>query len=110
MSNETSLKTPKAEGNIVILRPSKLAAEGTTGEVAKGVLEKIEKNKFDATKKDFFIRGADNTLYILNETKSLKDQLDNPALVGKTVRIEYKGKVKTKNGKGYHDFEAFLVS
>jgi hypothetical protein len=108
--SEKSLKQESTQmGKTVIVRPSKLAAEGTTGTVAEGVLEKVEPNKFDASKSDYFIRGADDTLYILNETKALKDQLGQPELIGKRIRVSYEGKMKTKNGKGFHDFSCFLV-
>jgi hypothetical protein len=97
----------KANGAIKIIRASELAKNGTTGVVAEGTLEKVEPNKFNPAKSDYFIRGADNTLYIINETQSLKDQLGQDGVLGLKVRIEYNGKVKTKSGTGFHDFTCF---
>lgn len=100
-----SLKAKGTEmGSIEIVRPSKLEAEGVTGTVAEGIFEKAEPNKFDATKKDYFIRSKSNTLYILNETKALKDQLGQEGVVGMYVKVNYEGKVETKNKKGFHNF------
>lgn len=106
-----SLKDAGKDGALVIVRPSKLDAEGKTGIVAKGWLEKVEANKYNADKVDFFLRDeATNTLYIVNETKSLKEQLgDLPANGTVQIEIEYAGKEKTKNGKGYHNFECFVT-
>ena len=58
----------KSQGSMEIIRASKLEAEGVTGLVAEGVLEKTEPNKFDPSKKDYFVRSPSNTLYIINET------------------------------------------
>ena len=113
-ANRTSLKPAKAangkEGVLKIVRPSQLDKDGITGIVASGILEKVEPNKFDATKSDYFIRNADGTLYILNETKSLKDQLGQDGTIGMNVEVEYLGKIKTKNGKGFHDFSCFVLN
>lgn len=103
-----SLKKDKeALGKVVIVRPSKLAEAGTTGTVAEGVFEKAEPNKFNKDKNDYFIRGDDDVLYIVNETQALKEQLGQGGLEGMRVRIDYAGKQKTKNGKGFHDFTVF---
>jgi hypothetical protein len=109
MSTETSLKKANAaenQGPLVIVR--ELIKAGQTGTVAEGVLEKTEPSKFNPAAKDYFIRGADNTLYIVNETSALKEQLDDPTLIGKNIRVVYNGKVTTKTGKGYHDYECFV--
>lgn len=102
-----SLKKTSDIGNLKIIRPSKLAEEGTTGTVAEGVLEKVEPNKFNAAKNDYFIRGADGTLYILNETQSIKEQLGQDGVLGMRVRVDYNGKKATKKGQGYHDFSCY---
>lgn len=102
-----SLKAANTQGKVVIVRPSKLAEAGTTGVVAEGIFEGAKPNKFNADKKDYFIRGADDTLYIVNETQGLKEQLGQEGLEGLKVRVEYNGKSKTKNGKGYHDFNVW---
>lgn len=108
----TSLKKSKADatnGKLVIVRPSELAKNGITGIVAEGVYEGAKPNKFNAAKSDYFIRGADDTLYILNETQSLKEQLGQLSAGDKVkVDVEYAGKLTTKNGKGYHDFSVFV--
>ena len=98
------------DGKLVIVRPSALDKDGITGTVASGILEKVEPNKFNAEKSDYFIRNADGTLYILNETKSIKDQLGQDGTIGLNVRVEYLGKIKTKNGKGFHDFSCFVLN
>lgn len=115
MSEERSLKTSSAGskqlGPTRIIRPSELAKTGTTGEVASGVLEKIMPNKFNEAKNDYFIRGSDDTLYIINETASLKEQLGQDGVVGSKVRVVYNGKKPTKKGnKSYHDFDCYLVT
>lgn len=103
-----SLKPAKAaDGKLVIVRASELAENGTKGVVASGILEGAKPNKFNADKKDYFIRNEDGTLYIVNGTTSLDEQLGQPGLEGMKVRVEYEGKVKTKNGKGYHSFNCF---
>lgn len=112
-SNKTSLKNAGQElpkGELKIVRPSKLAADGTTGVVASGIYEGAKPNKFNAAKSDYFIRGADNTLYIINETSSLKEQLDQlTAETGTNVEVVYNGKKSTKSGRGFHDFEVFVI-
>jgi hypothetical protein len=96
------------KGKVIIVRPSKLEAEGKMGLVASGILEKTEPNKFDPTKKDYFIRGVDDTLYIINETATLKQQLGQDGVIGLQVEVHYNGKKKAKkSGKDFHDFECF---
>ena len=98
-------KAGTSMGKVEIVRPSALATSGTTGVVAEGVYEGAKPNKFNADKNDYFIRGADDTLYILNSTQSLSEQLGQPGIEGLRVKVIYNGKTKTKNGKGFHDFE-----
>lgn len=96
------------KGNVIVIRPS--ALEGKTGIVAKGIFEKIVPNKFDGSKNDYFLRDtATNDLYILNSTKALKDQLEQPGTIGLWLEVEYNGKKATKNKKGYHDFSVYAV-
>lgn len=113
MSNKVSLKAAansEQQGELKIIRPSKLAEAGTTGVVASGVYEGAKPNKFNAAKSDYFIRGADNTLYIINETSSLKEQLDQlTAETNTNVEVVYNGKKSTKSGRGFHDFEVFVI-
>lgn len=108
---EVSLKKQATgtTGPVKIVRASELDKSGTTGTVASGVLESIKPNKFNTDKNDYFVRGTDNTLYIINSTQALADQLEQPEVLGKNIRIVYNGKQKTKNGKGFHDFEVFMT-
>lgn len=97
-----------AQAGITIVRASKLAEAGTTGTVAKGVYEKSEPNKYNAAKLDYFVRGDDGTLFIVNSTDSLAKQMDElKGLEGTQVEIVYNGKKDTKSGRGWHDFEVF---
>jgi hypothetical protein len=99
---------PKQDGKLVIVRASELEANGTKGTVAEGVLEKVTPNKFNAASNDYFIRDASNdTLYIVNGTKALNDQLGQPGLIGAKVKVDYNGKIATKNKKGFHDFSCY---
>lgn len=99
------------QGAITVIRPSKLAEEGKTGVVAEGTFEGGKPNKFAPEKNDYFIRGADNTLYIINSTQSLAEQLGQPGLEGMKVKVVYNGKKpsKKKGGKAWHDFEVFAA-
>lgn len=107
----TSLKAEATKGALEIVRPSELAESGRTGVVASGVYEGSKPNKYNPAKSDFFIRGADNTLYIINETKSLGEQLKQLAAEDNAkIEVVYNGKKTTKNGKGFHDFEVFVVA
>lgn len=109
---EVSLKPKSGEGQgkLVIVRASELDKNGTTGTVAEGILEKKEPNKFNPAKNDYFIRdAATDTLYIVNSTQGLAEQLEQEGVLGNKVRIEYEGKVATKNKKGYHQFSCFLT-
>lgn len=108
-STKRSLKTTnKVEGDLVIVRPSELATNGTTGIVAEGTYEGRKPNKFNAQKSDYFIRNG-TILYIVNETKSLGEQLNQlDGHEGAQVEVVYNGKLATKNGRGFHDFEVFV--
>lgn len=113
MANERkSLKATQQEGALKIIRASALAEAGITGVVATGVFEKTEPNKFNPEKSDYFLRGDDGTLYIINETASLKSQLGQPDVLGMKIEVVYLGKKapKKKGGKAYHDFECFTVA
>lgn len=100
--------TEAARGGLVIVDAAKLNKTGTTGLVAKGVLEKTEPNKFDANKNDYFIRDTDDTLYIVRETHAVKELLGQDGVIGMYVELHYNGNKKSKKSpKGYNDFEAF---
>ncbi len=113
---KTSLKNKKATGNndeLIIVRPSELAKNGTTGVVARGVFEAARPNKFNPAVNDYFIRGDKNSLIILNGTASLREQLGQLASDGSdkaTVEVVYNGKLKTKAGKDYHDFNVSVIT
>lgn len=113
-TGRTSLKAAVAsQGELVIVRPSELAKTGTTGVVATGTYEGAKPNKFNAAISDYFIRGANNALIIINSTASLKEQLGQLAADGSDnaeVEVVYNGKTKTKDGKDYHNFEVFVLS
>ncbi len=114
MSTKTSLKKAnEAQGELIIVRPSELAKNGTTGIVATGVYEGAKPNKFNPANSDYFIRGENNALIILNSTASLKEQLGQLAADGSdnaTVEVVYNGKLKTKAGKDFHDFEVSVIT
>jgi hypothetical protein len=96
-----------SNGKLTILRPSLLAKEGVTGEVALGIYEGAKPNKFNEDKSDYFIRAENGDLTIINSTGSLARQMAKVA-VGQLVRIVYNGmKIATKGklqGKGLHSF------
>ena len=94
-------------GALVIRRASKFAEEGILAGtvVAQGIYETRKASKFDPTKFDYFIRGNDKTLYILNETAVLRNQMDEVAsLEGCPIRITYEGTGETKKGKTFHNW------
>lgn len=120
MSGEISLKGERTTGPLVVIKPSELAKAGTTGTVAEGIYEGTKPNPGGVTKDgrkygpstEYKIRGANDTLFILKETKAIKEQLGSLASDGSDnarVRVQYNGKVETKNGQDYHDFEVFMV-
>lgn len=86
------------KGELIILRPSKLAEDGVTGVVAEGTYEGSMPNKFNADQLDYKIRAANDDLYIINGTGGLKQQLAKVA-VGTLVQIQYNGKTKIAKGK-----------
>ncbi len=95
-------------GELKVVRASVLAEQGITGVVAEGIFEKKEPNKFDPAKNDYFVRNAEtNTLYIINSTQGLAEQMELPEVMGKQVKVEYEGKIATKRGKGYHQFQVY---
>jgi hypothetical protein len=95
------------KGGLKIVDAAKMNKEGIKGVVAKGILEKIEPNKYDPKKGDYFIRDTDDTLYIVRETHAVKELLGQPGVVGLYVELTYNGnKPSKKSLKGYNDFEA----
>lgn len=109
LKDEARAARTEEQGKLVIVRPSKLAEEGKLGVVAAGVYEDAKPNKFNPLKKDYFIRGEDGTLYIINSTQNLEEQM---ALIeageGNKVEIQYGGKVTTRTGRSVHDFTVLV--
>lgn len=109
LKEEARAARSEEQGKLVIVRPSKLAEEGKTGIVAAGVYEDAKPNKFNTAKKDYFIRGDDGTLYIINSTQNLEEQMGLIAAgEGNKVEIQYSGKVTTKSGRSVHDFTVLV--
>ncbi len=115
--SERSLKTSGDLGPLIIVKPKALAAAGTTGVVAEGIYEGAVKKPAGVSKNgkaykastEFRVRGEGNTLYILNETRALTDQLSQLTADGsEQVKIVYNGCKNLKNGSTFHDFEVFL--
>lgn len=95
------------QGKLNIVRPSELAKSEFTGLVVEGIYEGSVANKFDETKLDYKVRSENGDLTIINETGSLRRQM-NEVSIGTLIQIEYQGKVKiTKGalaGKSAHRF------
>lgn len=108
MSKEgTSLKQGNTEINnapLVVIR--KLIKEGATGELARGTYEGKKENKFGQM--EYHVRGSDGTLFIFPNCAAIASQLGD-VTPGLAVRAEYKGAVKTKAGRTYHDYEFFAL-
>ncbi len=99
------------QGKLVIVRPSKLEqpTDGTTVVVASGVYEGAKPNKFNTAKNDYFVRGEDGTLYIINSTQSLEEQMKLlEGVEGATISIAYAGKKNLKSGRSVHDFTVLV--
>lgn len=120
---KTSLKKANENlGPLVIVRPSALAEAGTTGVVAKGIYEGAVKKPAGLSKSgkpykastEYRIRDTStDTLFILNDTQALRDQLGQLAADGSdnaNVEVVYNGKKATKNGNDFHDFEVSVIS
>lgn len=99
-------------GALVALKAKALAESNTTGIVAQGVFERVDvstEGKYKGSK-SFFIRDAEgDTLYIVNGTKVLNDQMDqlNPK-DGTEVEIAFNGKKTSKTGTEFYDWEVFV--
>lgn len=96
----------KENGEVVLVRS--LIKEGKTGVLAEGIYEGFKPNKFNAAKNDYFIRGDDDKLFIVNESSAVREQFAQlDGLPSVKVRLVYNGKKNTKSGRQYHDFELF---
>jgi hypothetical protein len=99
-------------GNLVIVKAKKLNEEGKTGVVAKGIYERMDEEtsgKFKGSRSYFVRDAAADTLYIINGTQSLNEQLGQLNPADKTeVEIIYSGKTQTKAGNDFHQFEVMV--
>lgn len=99
-------------GNLIALKAKALAEAGKTGIVAQGVFERVDvttEGKYKGSK-SYFIRDMENdTLYIVNGTKVLNDQLDqlNPA-DGTEVEVAFNGKKTSKSGTDFYDWDVYV--
>lgn len=98
--------------NFVALKPKALAAEGKTGIVAQGVFERVDitaEGKYKGSK-SYFIRDLiTDTLYIVNGTKVLNDQMEQLDPADATeVEIAFNGMRKSKTGTEFYDWEVFV--
>lgn len=102
-----SLKSGKKDkGATVIVR--KLIKEGKTGVVAEGIYEGFRPNKHNAAKNDYLVRGADDTLFIIDESASVREQFAQlDGLPSVKVTLVFNGKKTTKSGRQFLDFELF---
>ena len=99
-------------GNLVALKAKALAAEGKTGIVAQGNFERVDvttDGKYKGSK-SYFIRDlTTDTLFIVNGTKVLNDQMDQLDPADKTeVEIAFNGQRKSKTGTKFYDWEVFV--
>lgn len=115
VENKVSLKSGTggaSDAPLVIIKPGELAEKGATGVVARGVYEGIRTTDFKGKKLlSFEIRGDDGTLYSINNTKALADQLGQLKAEDKAkVEVVFNGKTVTKSGNDYYDFECFVIT
>lgn len=116
MSERKSLKNTgsgnERAANVVAIKGKALAAEGKTGIVAQGIFEdrKVETEGKYKGSKSYRIRDTGNdTIYFVNGTKVLNDQMDQLTPGDDTeVEIAYNGMLKSKAGVEFHDWEVFI--
>lgn len=102
----------KLAANFIALKPKALSESGKTGIVAQGVYERLTvetEGKYKGSK-SYFIRDSENdTLYVVNGTKVLNDQMDqlNPKDAVE-VEIAFNGKKESKSGAEFYDWEVFI--
>lgn len=90
-------------GGVTYIRPSELTVPGI---VAKGKFIRMEPNNLDKSKNNYVLDDGGSTI-IVNSSATLRQQLEQPGVLGLMVEIEYKGKGKTKAGKDFHNFEVY---
>lgn len=111
-SLKNSGENTKLSGNLTVIKGKALAAEGKTGIVAQGIFERVEtttEGKYKGSQ-SFFVRDeASDTLYIINGTKVLNDQMNQLNVADKTeVEIAFNGHKTSKSGTGFYDWEVFV--
>lgn len=99
-------------GSLTVIKAKALAAAGTTGLVAQGIFERVEVEKDGKYKgsQSFFVRDTENdTLYIINGTKVLNDQMNQlDAKDGTEVEIVFNGSRESRAGTSFYDWEVFV--
>lgn len=116
MSERKSLKNTGGgsdrAANVVAIKGKALAAEGKTGIVAQGIFEdrQVEtEGKYKGSKSYRIRDAATDTVFFVNGTKVLNDQMDQLNPSDKTeVEIAYNGMLKSKAGVEFHDWEVFI--
>lgn len=98
ITEQASSREGEAGQNISYVRPSQLAKDGVTGNVAEGVYEGPITDRFDDSKENFKIRANDGSLVIVNNSGSLASQMKRVD-VGSYVIIEYLGQEAMAKGK-----------
>ena len=111
-SLKNSGENTQMSGNLTVVKAKALAAEGKTGIVAQGIFERVEVTKEGKYKgsQSFFVRDEQtDTLYIINGTKVLNDQMNQLQPADKTaVEIAFNGSKLAKSGTAFYDWEVFV--
>ena len=106
-------------GPLIVIRGGKMLTFGQgssseepleSGTTIQGVFEGSVPNKFNEERRDYKVRGADQTLYILADSATLNRQLAK-VQTGELIEIVYNGKktVKRKTG-GMAEMHDYRVS
>jgi len=106
-------------GPLIVIRGGKMLTFGQgssseepleSGTTIQGVFEGSVPNKFNEDRRDYKVRGADQTLYILADSATLNRQLAK-VQTGELIEIVYNGKktVKRKTG-GMAEMHDYRVS
>lgn len=106
VSLKDAAKEAQKENSAPLIPLRELVKAGKTGSLATGKYEGKKDGKYGP---EYWIRGTDDTLYIVPNTKATREQLEQ-ATVGMNLEVVYNGQVPTKNGKTFHDYEIFVRS
>jgi hypothetical protein len=111
-SLKNSGENSQMSGNLTVVKAKSLAEAGKTGIVAQGIFERVEVTKEGKYKgsQSFFVRDeTTDTLYIINGTKVLNDQMNQLQAADKTpVEIAFNGSKLAKSGTAFYDWEVFV--